>query len=228
MIINNKGRIAFVLFIFILGQDLMAQEKTNQFDANGKRTGSWIKYHNNNRIRYQGQFEAGKEVGVFKYYSISSSEFPIIVKTFSKDGNSAAVIFYTEGGVIESEGKMIGKLRIGEWKYYYGDGKTLMIEENYENGILNGASKSYYKSGKITEELFYKNGKLDGNIKRYADNGVLIDDLNYEMGILNGLAKYFDLEGNLIYTGFYKNDVKVGKWEYYENGKKVKKPASKQ
>ena len=41
---------------------LHAQEKINQLDANGDRTGIWKKYFNNNRIRYEGQFDAGKEI----------------------------------------------------------------------------------------------------------------------------------------------------------------------
>jgi len=196
----------------------VAQENINQFDINGKRTGVWEKFYTNNRIRYHGQFEAGKEVGVFKYYSALSSEYPIAVKTFEKGSSIAEVKFYTDNGILESEGKMNGKNRIGKWLYFHEDGKAILSEENYLNGLLNGESKTYYKSGEITEILFYANGKLHGNAKRYDINGTLISDLTYENGKLNGLAKYFNLDGELMYTGNYENDVKTGKWEYYENG----------
>lgn len=196
-----------------------AQENINQLDAKGRKTGVWKKYHSNNRIRYEGQFEADKEVGVFKYYSILSSDHPIIIKTFEKGSSIAHVVYYDEDGTIESEGKMNGKDRIGKWIYYYTDGKTIMIEENYLNGVLEGNYVSYFKNTKISEQLKYKNGKLHGNIKRFADNGTLIEDLHYENGVLNGPANYYNIDGKLIYTGVYENDERVGDWKYFNDGK---------
>ncbi|MBI9042471.1 toxin-antitoxin system YwqK family antitoxin [Lutibacter sp.] len=196
-----------------------AQEKINQLDAKGRKTGIWKKYHNNNRIRYEGQFEADKEIGVFKYYSILSSDHPIIIKTFSKDSDITEVVYYKEDGIKESEGKMKGKNRIGKWLYYYPDGKILMIEENYEDGVLNGNYTSYFKNSKLSEQLTYKNGKLNGNIKRFADNGTLLEDLNYVNDVLNGPANYYNVDGKLIYTGVYENDERVGDWKYYNDGK---------
>ena len=210
----------FVIFIMLVGYQTIEQGKINQFDLNGKRNGIWKKFYTNNNIRYEGEFKAGKEIGVFKYYSALSPKHPIILKTFNDSNEIAAVKFYNIEGVLESTGEMQGENRIGKWLYFQTDGKTLMIEENYEVGVLNGEFKSYYKTGKITENLNYKNGKLHGNCKRYADNGNLLDDLNYQEGKLQGLAKYYNIEGQLIYTGNYENDEKVGQWEYFENGNK--------
>lgn len=211
----------FVIFLLsIIGfQPINGQEKINQFDTNGERTGVWKKYYNNKRIRYQGQFRTGTEIGVFNYYSALSSEHPIVIKTFKKNSNLATIKFYTEKGILESEGAMIGKNRVGKWLYYHIDGKTILSEETYENGILNGTSKTFYLTGKMTEVSQYKNGKLHGNLKRYADNGVLLDDLTYEKGKLHGPAKYYNMAGKLIYWGDYENDEKIGKWKYFENGK---------
>lgn len=203
---------------------IQAQEKINKFDLNGKRHGVWKKQYSNNNIRYEGTFKAGKEIGVFKYYDITDSTHPTIIKTFKTNSNVATVKFYTIKGILESTGEMIGKNRIGNWQYYYPDEKTLMIEENYENGFLNGAYKSYYKTGKISEILNYKAGKLHGTAKRFADNGVLLDDINYNNGKLEGSAKYYNLYGKLIYAGNYKNDEKIGEWEYYDNGEKENRP----
>ena len=216
-IINFKAIPIFIMFLCV---QLSAQEKINQFDLQGNRNGVWKKYYSNNNIRYQGEFKAGKEIGVFKYYSITSSEHPTVIKKFNAGNNIASVNFYTVEGILESTGEMEGINRIGKWLYYHPDGKTLMIEENYKNGILEGTFKSYYKTGRVTEILNYKGGKLHGNTKRFADNGALLDDLNYCNGKLEGIAKYYNVDGELIYTGNYANDEKVGEWEYYENGKK--------
>lgn len=210
-----------VLFLFSGILSLSAQEEINKLNAKGERVGVWKKDYPNGRIRYQGQFEAGKEVGVFKYYSMVSSKHPIVVKTFIKNTNLAEVVFYSEDGILESKGKMEGKNRVGTWFFYQKDGITILSEENYEHGVLKGISKTFYKSGTPTEILNYKDGKLHGKVERFADNGVLIDDLNYVDGKLSGLAKYYNLDGKLIYTGMYENDEKTGKWEFYDDGKSV-------
>lgn len=211
----------FLIFLLsIIGfQPVNGQESINQFDANGERTGVWKKYYNNKRIRYQGQFQAGKEMGVFKYYSALSSAYPIAIKTFKKNSNLATIKFYTEKGILESEGETIGKNRVGIWLYYHIDGETILSEETYEKGILNGTSRTFYLTGEMTEVSQYKDSELHGNLKRDADNGILLDDLNYKKGKLHGSAKYYNVAGKLIYWGDYENDEKIGKWKYVENGK---------
>ena len=170
----------------------------------------------------------GKEVGVFKYYSALSSNHPTIIKTFNKISSIADVNYYSENGILMSEGQMNEKNRIGKWLYYYPEGKSLMVEENYINGLLDGVFKSYYKNGKITEILNYKSGLLHGNSKRYADNGTLLDDLNYKEGKRQGLAAFYNLEGELILKGTYENDHKTDDWIYYQNGKQVKNNVHRQ
>ena len=221
-------KLQLILTLFLFSGIVFGQEKINQFDANGNRTGIWKKDHQNGRIRYKGQFEAGKEVGVFNYYSIVSSDYPILIKTYSKDSDIATAEFFTEKGVLESEGKMNGKERIGKWLYYHPDGKTLLSEENYENGLLNGESKTYFVSGQLTEISHYKDGKLDGNTKQYSKEGILLEELNYKNGKLHGLATFYNINGKVIYTGMYENDEKTGKWEFYKEGKPVKKNQLKQ
>jgi len=216
-----KFKYAYLLLfcgVFIVS----AQEKINQFDANGKRTGVWKKYYANKRLRYQGQFEGGKEVGEFKFYSAQSSVHPISIKIFQENSKISKVKFFSVKGVLESEGQLNEKNRIGKWVFYHKDGKTILSEEFYVDRLLEGVSKTYFENGKIAEILNYKQGKLQGNIKRYSDTGVLLDDLNYENGKRQGIAKFYNIKGKLIYTGSYKNDEKVGKWKYFEDVKKLK------
>jgi antitoxin component YwqK of YwqJK toxin-antitoxin module len=202
------------LFFFF---SAFAQEDINQLNAQGERVGMWKKYHANKRIRYQGQFENGKEVGVFKFYSIVSSDNPILIKTFSSRDREAQVKFFSEKGVLESEGKMIGKERIGKWVYYK-KGKQIVAEELYENGKLSGEYKIFYPNGKLTELSHFKDGKLHGNSKRYSDAGVLLDDLMYVNGEIHGEAVYYDGSGKVRQKGLYESDLKVGVWEFYTDG----------
>ena len=217
----KKSIFSFLMLVFLSISFLSAQEKINQLDNDGKRDGVWEKFHPNKLVRYTGQFKNGKEIGVFKFYKMTTNDFPEIVKTFSEKSDSAKVEYYNDKGIVESKGFMINKDRVGKWLYFNDDGKTIMTEENYENGVLHGLSKTFYPNKKLTEVKNYTNGKLNGSLKRYADNGTLLDDLMYSNGKLDGLAKYYNLKGVLIFTGDYENDIKVGDWKYYENGKKV-------
>ena len=46
-----------------------AQDKINQFDDKGERHGLWRGTHKeSNRIRYEGTFNHGKEIGVFNFF----------------------------------------------------------------------------------------------------------------------------------------------------------------
>lgn len=199
-----------------------AQADINQMDADGQRHGVWRKYYNNNRIRYSGTFDHGKEIGVFKYYSASNSDFPIIVKEYDATSDLAKVSFYTPTGALESKGMMRGKQREGKWLYYHPDGKSVMSEENYINGKLDGDYKTFFPSGEPTEITAYKNGLLHGNYKKYSIKGFLYQDFNYANGKLNGMAIYYSRKtGDLIKKGPFKDDLRVGTWENYVDGELV-------
>ena len=215
----NIKRLFFVFAFFacfFTSENINAQ-KINQFNKNKKRTGVWKKYYSNKRIRYVGQFENGKEVGTFKFYDIRESKFPVIIKTFFEDSDSLFVQFYTLAGKIETEGVLNGRKRVGNWKYFYADG-TLMSEENYKNGLLDGEQLIYYPDGLVTEFAIYKNGLKHGVVSKYSSKGILIEEITYKEGKANGLAKYFELNGNLKETGHYKNGKRIGKWEFYLDG----------
>jgi len=199
-----------------------AQGDINRLDENGKRHGVWKKYYNNNRVRYSGTFEHGKETGIFKFYSASNSDFPVIVKEYEEMSDMAKVQFYTPSGAMESKGLMRGKEREGKWLFYHPDGKSVMSEENYVDGKLDGDYKTFYPSGAPTEITFYKNGVLHGNYKKYSVKGFLYQDFNYSRGKLNGMAIYYSRKtGDLIKKGPFKDDLRVGTWENYVDGELV-------
>ncbi|MCB0472451.1 MAG: toxin-antitoxin system YwqK family antitoxin [Flavobacteriaceae bacterium] len=202
---------------------IFAQESTNQLDANGKRQGVWKKYYQNGRVRYTGAFKHGKEVGTFKYYSAASSDHPIAVKIFNPDNTIADVTFYTEEGILQSKGKMDGKNRVGKWLYFHEDGKTVMAEENYVDGKLDGDYKTFYLSGKPTEIAYYKDGLLDSTYRKYSIKGHLYQHLTYKNGKLNGKAVYYNRKTGILTTkGQFKDDVRVGTWENYaEDGELI-------
>lgn len=207
----------FIIFLSFFISNPVNAQKINQFDANKKRTGVWKKYHPNKRIRYTGQFENGKEVGVFKFYDISDSRVPTCIKTFSRTSDSVSVAYYSLKGTLKSKGFFIGKKRVGVWKYFFWNGR-LMSEEYYKDGKLEGELINYYPNGKPAEITEYRNGFKDGISKKYSSDGILIEEVAYKNGKANGLAKYFELNGNLREKGLYKNGKRFGKWEFYLDG----------
>lgn len=205
-----------IVLSFVVSSFTAFSQKTNQLDANGKRDGIWRKFYDNGDIRYEGEFQNGKEIGTFTFYNQGSS-YPSIVKIFSQKSDTATVKFFNKSRV-KTTGKMVGKKRVGKWIYYFEDGKRVFSEENYKDGLLNGVVKNYYDNGNLTEVTYYKEGKKHGSSKIYTEGGVLIEDVNYVDGKLNGLAKYFDIKGVIKEKGMYADGARAGKWEYYIDG----------
>lgn len=214
--IKRLGFVIVFFSCFFLSKTSFAQ-KINQFDANKKRTGVWKKYYPNKRIRYQGQFKEGKETGVFKYFDISDSRYPIIIKKFNEENDSVAVSFYSISGKKQSEGVFVNKKRVGKWVYYF-DKDNIMSTEFYVDGKLNGKVINYYPNGKPTEITNYKMGLKEGLSQKFSSAGVLIEEVHYKNDKENGVAKYFELNGNLKETGVYKNGKRTGEWEFYLDG----------
>jgi len=219
----GKLKSSFIFFIAILlsFNVSFAQSNINKTDQEGNRHGVWRKYFSNKRIRYQGEFNHGKEIGTFKFFSAASSDHPIVIKKYTS-GAIADVTFYSITGVLESAGKMNGKKRIGNWKFYHEDGKTVMSEESYSAGKLDGEYKTYYKSGKPTEVAYYRNGLLDSIYKKYSIKGYLYQHFTYKGGKLNGKAVYYNRKtGSLTTKGLFRNDIRVGTWENYIDGELI-------
>jgi len=217
--IKRLGSLSIVFLIFFASQSVKAQ-KINQFDKNKKRTGIWKKYYPNKRVRYVGRFKDGKEVGTFRFYDISSSKYPTIIKEFSASSDSAFVRYFTLKGELRTKGYMVGKKRVGEWVYYFPNGK-LFSEEYYVDGKLEKELKNYYKNGKMLEHVQYSNGMKNGFARKYSDQEILIEEVHYVNDVLNGEAKYYELNGDLKEEGIYRDGKKHGKWQFYIGGKKV-------
>jgi len=200
-------------------------QEINQFDENGKRHGKWQKtFEGSKELRYQGQFEHGKEVGLFKYYKLVGPKSKLAAtKQFNTENYLAETKFYTSKGKLVSEGMMNAKLYIGEWKYYHKNSNTILTLENYnDKGVLHGKKEVFYENSKVAEALNYNNGKLDGEIFYYATNGTLVKSYIYVNDVLHGYSKHFNSKGDMLIEGAYKNDKKHGVWKFYENGKLVK------
>ena len=182
--------------LFIMTNMVFSQED-NQFDTNGKRHGVWKKtFEGTKAVRYEGQFNHGKEVGLFKFYKyVSKKSVLSATKQFNDTNNIADVKFLTSKGKVISEGQMDVKKYIGEWKYYHKNSKQLLRTEHYDKaGLQQGDLLVYYEDGTVAERSNYKDGKLEGKSIWYNEKGIPVKEFIFINDELSGLSKFFTNE----------------------------------
>ena len=213
-----------LFFAFFMSIGLSAQTDTNKMDSNGKRHGVWKgTYDESKRPKYEGTFDHGKETGVFKFFDDTKAGKIVATRDFTaKDGSCYTTFFDAKGNKV-SEGKEVNKQREGEWKSYHKESKVVMTKEIYSKGKLNGLKQVYYPNGKIAEETGYANDVMHGVYKKYAENGVVLEEATYKQAKFDGPAVYREAaKGYVVVKGQFKDGLKVGKWQYYDNNKLTK------
>ena len=212
----------FILFLFLMSVKSVSQNDFNKLNSNGQKQGIWKGfYEESKRLRYEGMFENGNEVGLFSFYDDTKAQSVIATRNFNTLDHSAYTIFYDQKKNVVSEGNVVNKLHEGEWKYYHEASKVIMTKEFYKKGKLNGLKSIYFPSGKIAEESNYVNNVREGKYKKYTEDGIALEESIYKKGQFEGVAIYKDPIGNVVAKGLFKDGKKVGVWEFFENGKKV-------
>ncbi len=223
--IMKKYKISFftLLILVFFSQNIVSQTDFNKLDEKGKKHGVWKGfYEESKRPRYEGTFEHGKEIGIFNFYDDTKAKSIIATREFNAKDNSAYTIFYDQNKNKVSEGKVVNKLFEGQWKYYHQASKNIMTTENYVNGKLEGLRTVFYLSGKIAEEISYKNNLKNGFYKKYTEKGILLEESMFKNNIYSGLAIFSDTNGNIVSKGQFVNGKKSGIWQFFEKGKLVK------
>ena len=212
-----------LLMLVFFSQNIVSQTEFNKLDEKGKKHGVWKGfYEGSKRPRYEGTFEHGKEIGIFNFYDDTKAKSIIATREFNAKDNSAYTIFYDQNKNKVSEGKVVNKLFEGQWKYYHQASKNIMTTENYVNGKLEGLRTVFYLSGKIAEEISYKNNLKNGFYKKYTEKGILLEESMFKNNIYSGLAIFSDTNGNIVSKGQFVNGKKSGIWQFFEKGKLVK------
>jgi len=209
-----------VFFVCVMG----GSQDIHQFDAEGKRHGVWKKnFEGTDQLRYEGEFDHGKEIGLFKFYILVKKKSVLsATKLFNANDDSAEVKFLTSRGKTISEGKMVGKTYVGKWIYYHKNSDKIMTIETYDdNGVLQGERLVYYDNGQLAEKANYINGKIEGLSEVYSLKGVVLKSFMSENGELHGPSRSFNGKGEMLSEGHYKRGKKTGIWKFYENNKLI-------
>ncbi len=211
-------------FFFLVSITLFAQADYNKLDEKGNKHGLWKGiYKDTKNPKYEGTFEHGKEVGTFTFFDNTKTKRVIATREFNPKDNSAYTIVYDQLKNKVSEGKVVNKVSEGKWIYYHKASKNIMATENYIKGKLEGLRSVFYPSGKIAEEILYKNNLKNGIYKRYTESGIIIEESNYMNNEYDGLATFRDPDdGNIVSKGKFTNGKKTEIWQFFEKGKLVK------
>lgn len=221
----KKYQISFFAFLIfaLFSQNILSQTDFNKLDAKGEKHGVWKGfYEESKRPRYEGTFEHGKEIGIFNFYDDTKAKSIIATREFNTKDNSAYTIFYDQNKNKVSEGKVVNKVFEGQWKYYHLASKNIMTTEHYSKGKLEGLRTVFYPSGKIAEEISYKNNLKNGLYKKYTEKGILLEETTFKNNQYSGLAIFRDSNGNTVSKGQFVNGKKAGIWQFFEKGKLVK------
>jgi antitoxin component YwqK of YwqJK toxin-antitoxin module len=197
---------------------------------NGIKEGAAIVYDSYGNKFGEGSYLNGKQNGKWIYYFsngkklaegtyINGDESNKGASGVPKNGREDSWIFYHENGKIKDDVHYTDGLLNGASKSYFDNGQ-LNEEENYQNGKLNGVRKVYSENGLLKENGTYVNGLATGHFVFYYESGSIWYEAEYKEGQKNGLEVVYDEEGKKNAEYYVKNDVKHGNEKiYFPNGK---------
>ncbi|MFA5329005.1 MAG: toxin-antitoxin system YwqK family antitoxin [Prolixibacteraceae bacterium] len=201
----------FCLFVLISGT-VLAQNSINQTDGKGQRQGLWMKRDSDGKLIYQATFKDNKPVGEMKRFHPNGKIRAILNFTEGSDESDAQM--FDEHGKLIAKGKYAGQKKNGEWTYL-ADSK-IVLTENYVDGLKEGVSKRFYKTGELLEESSWKNDKLNGAYRSFFQDGQVYLECGYSGGKLNGKFKSWHVDGKPELEATYYDGARDQDWKYFD------------
>jgi antitoxin component YwqK of YwqJK toxin-antitoxin module len=184
----------------------------NRVDERGLKQGYWQKKYPTGQVAYRTLFVDDKPRGLLVRYYENGKRQALI--DYFDDGKTSFAQFFSSSEALIAEGRYLNeKKKQGQWRYYK-DGK-LTMDENYENGLLEGASSSYYQSGKIFERKRFKNGLQEGIHEHLDEQGRLVFEAMFARNLRNGGVRYYYTNNRIRIEGQYTDNVRTGEWTFY-------------
>jgi antitoxin component YwqK of YwqJK toxin-antitoxin module len=93
------------------------------------------------------------------------------------------------------------------------------FNKNYVDGVLHGAEKVFYRSGKLKSVGYFNKGLIDGATTLYYEDGSVQAQVNFNNGVKEGRAASYYLDGSKQLEQFFSNDKLDGlSREWYDTG----------
>ena len=212
----------FIIFALVISASAFAQPNVNKKDDQDRKTGKWLDYHPNGKLRYTGMFRDGYELGTFTYYNGTGQMTTKLI--YSQQGEYANATMFYSNGVVKAEGKFHNKKKDGEWKYFGQKPHIVKKEESYKDGVNHGAWRIYFPSGKLSSEIYWKDGKRDGEWNEFFENGDPRVQASFENGQLHGQYTLFYIGEIQSKDGNYVEGKMNGIWKVFnEKGQLIEK-----
>lgn len=208
----------YLIWIFLLlSMTAVTGQEINQTDAQGRKQGEWVKRSPEGVLIYQGQFEGGQPVGVFKrYYDDGMLQAEMHYRT--PEEVYAKLYYQGRTPVLMAEGKYINQKKDSVWLTYDTAGRLKALD-TYVDDERSGRSLVYHENGAVSEETTYVDGKRHGEWKQYYPDGTLMASGTFDHGKRIGEYLKNYPNGNMWVKGKYENGYKESTWIYgNENG----------
>ncbi len=123
---------------------------------------------------------------------------------------------YYPDGRTQSVIQYRGKKEHGKTVYFYHNPNIVEIEVEMKNGKRNGEFRRYFKNGLLDTYCVYENDSIEGVEVVYLANGCKSQENTYLHGRKDGPHREYHIDGNLMVEGAFKNDLIDGPWTYYD------------
>lgn len=119
------------------------------------RTGTWLEFDVNGRIRTRAEYRNDKMNGSWLHYH--------------------------PDGSVETKGQMVDDKRTGEWIQFYVNG-AVRSRKTYEDNHQSGPMKLFYQTGELMAEGRFEGDFEEGSWKVYTPKGELARECNMVHG----------------------------------------------
>lgn len=137
--------------------------------TNGRLTGENLAYFTDGTVRHRFHYIDGGKTGTnIEYHRNGSIKTREVVSFNGVDMKEEG---FREDGTQAYE-KNYRKLKPqGVWTYYFDDGRSVSIKENYDNGKLHGKRTLFYQDGGKKLEEIYQFNLITGTVTNYFPSG---------------------------------------------------------
>lgn len=94
-------------------------------------------------------------------------------------------------------------------------GNYAVNEVTYKNGVREGLTKTFYKSGRVRAEKWYRNDLLQDSVIWYYEEGQIFRITPYRNDTIDGIQKQFYRTGQLKARIGYKKGFRTSLFEEY-------------
>lgn len=133
---------------------------------------------------------------------------------------------YDGDGNLKYTGEFFNNKPLGEFKYYFPNGKTKAIIFHQDSGRISYTT-NYYSNGNIMARGKYVDQKKDSTWLYYTEEDAkLASEEFYVIGSREGVWKVYYPEGNLAEEMNYRANVRQGPWTLYFTDGNIKLKAT--